>query len=165
MARTAAGATAHVNDAKPIISESITDSPVSRGARAQAPTVSVATAQLRESLRELLAATVREAFGIALDKVEELAGALEATAAHGGLTITALLGGTQAHLEGRHWFWGAATRAISSLSPGAKAALVLAMVLALILLPVTALLLLLALIVCVVLVSLRGRAAPTGSRT
>ncbi|WP_051342798.1 hypothetical protein [Pseudonocardia spinosispora] len=119
------------------------------------PDTTAAITELTESLRELLAATLRHTFGIALDKVEELASTFDRFAANGGITITALLGGASAHLEGRNRFWGAATRVLSSLGPGAKAALVLVLVLTLVLLPVTVLLVLLALIVCVVLISLR----------
>lgn len=118
--------------------------------------------ELRASLRELLAALVRRAFGIALDQVEELAEGLDAMVARGGPTVNALFGGALAHLEGRNRFWAAARRAVASLSAGQRAALVAILVLAVVLLPITVLLVLLALIVCSVLISL---ARPNGAKT
>jgi membrane associated rhomboid family serine protease len=106
--------------------------------------------ELKAKLRELLATLIERAFGVAMEKVEQLAKAFEDIAAHGGITFNALLGGARASLAGRSPVWGAIVAAVSSLSPGARAALIIALVLALILLPITVVLLLLALLVLAV---------------
>lgn len=64
------------------------------------------TDQLKASLRELLATVLKRAFGIALEKVEKLAGAFEDMAARGGFTLIALLGGARASPRGRNPVWG-----------------------------------------------------------
>jgi hypothetical protein len=115
------------------------------------------TAQLRESLRRLLAALLDRAFGIALDKVEQLSGAFDEIAARGGYKIGALFGGMRAAVSGRNPVWGAFTGAVSALSPGAKAALIAVLILALLLLPITVALLLLFLIIAAVVAVARSR--------
>ena len=115
------------------------------------------TAQLRESLRKLLAALLDRAFGIALDKVEELSQAFDEIAARGGYKIGALFGGVKAAVSGRNPVWGAITGAVSALSPGAKAALIAVLILALLLLPITVVLVLLFLIIAAIVVVVRSR--------
>jgi len=117
------------------------------------------TDQLRESLRELLAALLDRGFGIALDKVEQLSRTFDEIAARGGYKIGALFGGTHAALSGRNPVWGAITGAVSALSPGAKAAVIALLILALLLLPVTVVLVLLFLIVVAVVAVARSRTA------
>lgn len=117
------------------------------------------TDQLRESLRRLLAALLDRAFGIALDKVEQLSRAFDEIAARGGYKIGAVFGGMHAAASGRNPVWGAVTGAVSALSPGAKAAVIVALILALLLLPVTVVLVLLLLIVVAVVAVARSRTA------
>jgi hypothetical protein len=114
------------------------------------------TAQLRESLHRLLAALLDRAFGIALDKVEQLSGTFEEISARGGYKIGALFGGMKAAVSGRNPVWGAITGAVSALSPGAKAALIAVLILALLLLPITVVLILLFLIVAAVVAVARS---------
>lgn len=110
------------------------------------PHSSEATAELKAALRELLATVLERAFGVVLEKVEHLAKAFDDIAARGGLGLNALVGGVRARMSGRNAVWGAIKGAVASLSPGAKAALVIGLVLALLLLPLTVVLLLLVLI-------------------
>lgn len=114
------------------------------------------TEELKASLRKLLATLLDRAAGLALDKVGRLARSLDDIAARGGVGLNALLGGARAALEGHNPIWGAITGAVSALSPWAKAALIVALVLALLLLPVTVALLLLVLIVVVVVAAVRA---------
>jgi hypothetical protein len=114
--------------------------------------------ELRASLRTLLATLLDRAFGIALERVEGLAGWFDDVAAHGSLKVRALLGGARAALGGRNPIWGAVVGAVSGMSPAAKAALILALVLAVVLLPVTVVLLLLVLIVAAIVVAVRAAA-------
>jgi hypothetical protein len=111
------------------------------------PALADSLAELRESLRGLLAALLEKGYGIALAAVERMADGLDEMAARGGLQPGALLGGLTAKLTGGNPIVGALTGAFRALSPGAKALLVLALVLAVVLLPVTVVLLLLVLIV------------------
>jgi hypothetical protein len=112
--------------------------------------------ELRASLRTLLATLLERAFGLALERVEGLAGRLDDVAARGGVGINALLGGARAALGGRNPVWGALTGVWAGMGPAAKAALILALVLALVLLPVTVVLLLLVLIVAAVVAAVRA---------
>ncbi|MEN3271035.1 MAG: hypothetical protein V7646_7929 [Pseudonocardia sp.] len=112
--------------------------------------------ELKASLRKLLATLMDRAFGLALDKVEVLAGKLDEVAARGGLGLNALLGGVRASLQGRNPIWGAIKGAVAAMSPAAKAALIVALVLALLLLPLTVVLLLLVLIVVAVWAAVRA---------
>jgi hypothetical protein len=112
--------------------------------------------ELKASLRKLLATLMDRAFGLALDKVEVLAGKLDEVAARGGLGLNALLGGVRASLQGRNPIWGAIKGAVAAMSPEAKAALIVALVLALLLLPLTVVLLLLVLIVVAVWAAVRA---------
>jgi len=115
--------------------------------------------QLRESLRRLLAALLDRAFGVALDKLEELSQTFDEIAARGGYKIGALFGGLRAAVAGRNPVWGAITGAFAALSPGAKAAVIAVLILALLLLPVTVVLVLLFLIVVAVVAVARSRTA------
>jgi hypothetical protein len=115
------------------------------------------TEQLRASLRTLLATLIERGFGIALDKIEQLARTFDQIAARGGVTVHAVFGGARAALRGRSPVWGAIRGAFSALSPAAKAILTAALILALILLPVTVVLLLLSLIVIAIVVAIRAR--------
>jgi hypothetical protein len=117
------------------------------------------TDQLRESLRRLLATLLDRAFGIALDKVEQLARTFDEIAARGGYKIGALFGGARAAVSGHNPIWGAIEGAVAALSPGAKAALIIVLILALVLLPVTVVLVLLFLIVVAVVAVARTRSA------
>ncbi|HYH29973.1 MAG TPA: hypothetical protein VD903_06275 [Pseudonocardia sp.] len=112
--------------------------------------------ELRASLRRLLVTLLDRAFGIALDRVEDLARWLDDVAARGGVKMNALLGGARAALGGRNPAWGAVLGAVRAMSPAAKVALVAALVLALVLLPVTVVLLLLFLIVAAVVAAVRA---------
>jgi hypothetical protein len=112
--------------------------------------------ELKASLRKLLATLMDRAFGLALDKVEVLAGKLDEVAARGGLGLNALLGGVRASLQGRNPVWGAIKGAVAAMSPAAKAALIVALVLALLLLPLTVVLLLLVLIAVAVWAAVRA---------
>ncbi|MFD1531250.1 hypothetical protein [Pseudonocardia aurantiaca] len=115
------------------------------------------TEQLKASLRTLLATLIERGFGIALDKIEQLARTFDQIAARGGITLHAAFGGAQAALEGRSPVWGAIRGAFSALSPGTKAIVVAVLILALILLPVTVVLLLLSLIVIAIVLANRTR--------
>ena len=115
------------------------------------------TEHLKESLRKLLARLLDRGFGIALDKVEQLAQTLDDIAARGGYKIGALFGGARAAISGRNPIWGAITGAVAALSPAAKAAIIIALVLALLLLPVTVVLVLLFLIVVAIVAVVRAR--------
>jgi hypothetical protein len=111
---------------------------------------------LKASLRRLLATLLDRALGIALDKVETLARSFDEIAARGGVPVGALLGGLRAKLQGRSPIWGAIRGAFAALSPGVKALIIVALVLALLLLPVTVVLLLLALIVLAIWAAVRA---------
>ena len=115
-----------------------------------------ATAELKESLRRLLATLIDRAFGLALDAVEGLARWLDEVAARGGIPLNALLGGARAAYQGRSPIWGAVKGAVAAMSPAAKTALIVALVLAVLLLPLTIVLLLLALIVFAVWAAVRA---------
>ena len=104
-----------------------------------------AVEELRASLRTLLATLLDRAFGIALERVEDLGRWLDEMAAHGGVRLNALLGGARAAVAGRSPVWGAI-------------ALIVALVLAVLLLPVTVVLLLLFLIVAAVVAAVRASA-------
>ena len=112
--------------------------------------------ELKASLRRLLATLLDRALGIALDKVETLAGSFDEIAARGGVPINALLGGLRAKLQGRSAIWGAIKGAFGALSPQIKALLIIALVLALLLLPVTIVLLLLVLIAVAIWAAVRA---------
>jgi hypothetical protein len=114
------------------------------------PTKQALTEQLKASLREMLATLIDRAFGLALDTVEGLARRLDEVAARGGLPLNALLGGAKAVHGGRNPVWGAIRGTWAAMSPVAKVALIIALVLGVLLLPLTAVLLLLALIVVAV---------------
>jgi hypothetical protein len=100
---------------------------------------------------------LERAFGIALDKIEQLSRTLEDIEARGGYKIGAVFGGVRAAAGGRSPVWGAIKGAFSALSPGVKAAIIVVLVLALLLLPVTLVLLLLLLIVVAVIAIVRSR--------
>ncbi|WP_142097075.1 hypothetical protein [Pseudonocardia cypriaca] len=100
---------------------------------------------------------LERAFGVALDKVEQLSRSLDDIAARGGYKIGAVFGGVRAAAAGRNLVWGAVKGAFSALSPGAKAAIIVALVLALLLLPVTVVLLLLLLIVVAIVAVVQSR--------
>jgi hypothetical protein len=117
------------------------------------------TDQLKASLRELLATVLDRGFGIALEAVEQIARGLEETAARGGLKVGALFGGAQAAIAGGNPVWGAIKGAVAALSPGARAALIVALILAVLLLPVTVVLVLLALIVLAIIAVIKVRSA------
>jgi hypothetical protein len=97
------------------------------------------------------------AFGMALDKVEQLSGTLDDIAARGGYKIGAVFGGVRAAAAGRSPVWGAIKGGFSALSPGAKAAIIIVLVLALLLLPVTVVLLLLLLIAVAIVAVVQSR--------
>jgi hypothetical protein len=103
--------------------------------------------ELKASLRRLLATLLDRAFGIVLERVEDLAGWLDEVAAHGGVRMNALLGGARSAIGGRNPVWGAVVGGFRAMSPTAKVAVITALVLALVLLPVTVVLLLLSLII------------------
>lgn len=112
--------------------------------------------ELKASLRRLLATVLDTAFGLALDKVEDLARSLDDIALRGGPKVAALLGGVKAKLGGQNPVWGAIRGAFSAMSPMAKAALITVLVLALLLAPVTVVVLLLVLIVVAVVAAVRS---------
>ncbi|GAA4547286.1 hypothetical protein [Pseudonocardia xishanensis] len=112
--------------------------------------------ELKASLKELVRTLLRASVGIALEKVEGLAGSLDAMAASGGLVMGGVLGGVRAGLSGGNPIWGAIKGAVGALSPAVRVGLVLALVLALVLLPVTVVLLLLALIVLIVVAAAKA---------
>ena len=114
--------------------------------------------ELKASVRRLLATLLERAFGVALDRVEDVARWLDEVAAHGGVRVNALFGGLGASLGGRNPVWGAIVGGFRALSPAARVAVVAALVLALILLPVTVVLLLLFLIVAAVVAAVRASA-------
>ena len=113
--------------------------------------------QLKAALRELLATVLERAFGLALDKLEQLSGTLEDIEARGGYKIGAVFGGVRAAVAGKSPVWGAIKGAFSALSPGVKAAIIIALVLALLLLPVTVVLLLLLLIAVAIIAIVKSR--------
>lgn len=113
--------------------------------------------QLKAALRELLATVLERAFGLALDKLEQLSGTLEDIEARGGYKIGAVFGGVRAAVAGKSPVWGAIKGAFSALSPGVKAAIIIVLVLALLLLPVTVVLLLLLLIVVAIIAIVKSR--------
>jgi hypothetical protein len=117
------------------------------------------TERLNASLRELLAALLERGFGITLDALERLARKLDAVAARSGVKVNALLGAVRAALEGKSMVWGSIKGGFSALSPAAKAAVILGLVLAVLLLPVTVVLLLLALIIVAVIAAVKTRSA------
>jgi VIT1/CCC1 family predicted Fe2+/Mn2+ transporter len=96
------------------------------------------TEQLKSSLRRLLAALLERGFGIVLESVERLAGTFDEIAARGGVKVGALWGGARAGLSGRNPVWGAVKGAFSALSAPARAALIIALVLALLALAIIA---------------------------
>ena len=114
--------------------------------------------ELKASLRRLLATLLDRAFGIALERVEDLAGWLDEVAARGGIKMNALLGGVRSAIGGRNPVWGAVVGAFRGMSPATKVALVAALVLALLLLPVTVVLLLLFLIIAAIVAAVRASA-------
>jgi hypothetical protein len=122
------------------------------------PDQQAAVEELRASLRRLLAALLDRAFGIALERVEDLARWLDDVAAHGGIRVNALVGGIRAAVGGRNPVWGAVVGAVRGMSPAARVALIVALVLAVLLLPVTVVLLLLFLIVAAVVAAVRASA-------
>jgi hypothetical protein len=113
--------------------------------------------QLKAALRELLATVLERAFGMALDKLEQLSGTLEDIEARGGYKIGAVFGGVRAAVAGKSPVWGAIKGAFSALSPGVKAAIIIVLVLALLLLPVTVVLLLLLLIAVAIIAIVKSR--------
>jgi hypothetical protein len=120
------------------------------------------TQQIKANPRELLATLLERGFGIALQAVERLGHTLDEIAARSGVKVNALLGGARAAVAGRSPAWGAIKGAVSALSPGAKAAVIIVPVLALLLLPVTVALLallLLALIAVAVVAVVKTRSA------
>lgn len=112
--------------------------------------------QLKASMRKLLTALLERGFGLALEKVEDLALKFDRLAAQGGPKLGALLGGARAAMAGQNPIWGAIRGAVSAMSPATKALLVAVLVLAIVLLPVTAVLLLVALIVLAVVLAVRA---------
>lgn len=114
--------------------------------------------ELKASLRRLLATLLDRAFGIALERVEDLAGWLDEVAARGGFRLNALLGGVRSAIGGRNPVWGAIVGGFRALSPAARVALVAALALALVLLPVTVVVLLLFLIIGAVVAAVRASA-------
>jgi hypothetical protein len=114
--------------------------------------------ELKASLRRLLATLLDRAFGIALERVEDLAGWLDEVAARGGIRMNALLGGVRSTIGGRSPVWGAIVGGFRALSPTARVALIAAFVLALALLPVTVVLLLLSLIIAAIAAAVRASA-------
>jgi hypothetical protein len=76
-----------------------------------------AVEELRASLRTLLATLLDRAFGIALERVEDLARWLDEVAAHGGVRLNALLGGARAAIGGRSPVWGAIVGAVRGHEP------------------------------------------------
>jgi hypothetical protein len=127
-----------------------------RGGDSWGPDQQAAVEELRASLRRLLAALLDRAFGIALERVEDLARWLDDVAAHGGIRVNALVGGIRAAVGGRNPVWGAVVGAVRGMSPAARVALIVALVLAVLLLPVTVVLLLLFLIVAAVVAAVRA---------
>jgi hypothetical protein len=115
--------------------------------------------ELKASLRRLLTTLLERAFGIVLERVEDLAQWLDEVAARGGIRMNALIGGVRAALGGRNPVWGAVVGGFRAMSPALKVALIAALVLALLLLPVTVVLLLLFLIVAAIVVAVRASAA------
>ena len=117
------------------------------------------TDQLKAALRKLLATLLDRGFGIALEGVEQMARALEETAARGGVKLGAVLGGARAAMAGGNPIWGVVKGAFAAMSPGARAVVIVALVLAPLLLPVTVVLVLLALIVLAVIAVVKIRSA------
>jgi hypothetical protein len=115
--------------------------------------------ELKASLRRLLATLLDRAFGIALERVEDLAGWLDEVAARGGVRMNALLGGARAALGGRNPVWAAVRAGFRAMSPAVKVAVVAAFVLAVLLLPVTVVLLLLFLVVAAIVAAARAATA------
>ncbi|WP_297659450.1 hypothetical protein [Pseudonocardia sp.] len=107
----------------------------------------------------MLTALLERGFGLALEKVEDLALKFDRMAAQGGPKLGALLGGAREAMAGQNPIWGAIRGAVSAMSPATKALLVAVLVLAIVLLPVTAVLLLVALIVLAVVVAVRARSS------
>ncbi|WP_345605633.1 hypothetical protein [Pseudonocardia adelaidensis] len=126
------------------------------GGNGSAPDEQPPLEELKASLRRLLATVLDRAFGIALERVEDLAGWLDEVAARGGIRMNALLGGARAALGGRNPVWGAIVGGFRAMSPAARVALIAALVLALLLLPVTVVLLLLFLIIAAVVAAVRA---------
>jgi hypothetical protein len=114
--------------------------------------------ELKASLRRLLATLLERAFGIVLERVEDIAGWLDDVAARGGIRVNALFGGARAALGGRNPLWGAVVGGFRAMSPAVKVALIAALVLAVLLLPVTVVLLLLFLIVAAIVAAVRASA-------
>ncbi len=112
--------------------------------------------RLVADLRDLLAALLDKAFGLALDGIERFARFLDGVSARGGISVNAVLGGVRAAIGGHSTVWGAVRGAVSALSPAGRVALIAVLVLALLLLPVTVVLVLLALIVLAVVAVARS---------
>lgn len=100
-------------------------------------------AELRTAGERLLAAAVGRLAALACDKVDDLAAALERTAAEGGVGIGAALGAGKALARGGNVVWGAIKGGFAALGTAAKVLIGLVLVLA----PV---LLLVALVVAIV---------------
>jgi hypothetical protein len=128
------------------------------GGNGSGPDRQTPSEELRESLRRLLTTLLDRAFGIALDRVEDLAGWLDDVAARGGIRMNALLGGVRAGIGGRNPVWGAIVGGFRAMSPAAQVAVVAALVLAVLLLPLTVVLLLLVVIVAAVVAAARAAA-------
>ncbi len=112
-----------------------------------------------EALSDLLEAGLQWDVNV----VDRLVGRLREIAAGGGVggLPAAGLGAAVAALAGRNPIWAAIKGGFAALSPGAKVAVIIGLVLAALLLPVTVLLLLIAAIVIIVVVLMKTRSRPS----
>lgn len=112
--------------------------------------------RLRTSVGNLLVALVDAAAGVALSKVDDLAGALEDVTARGGAGLAAALGAGRAVLAGTSPVWGAITAGFRALGTLAKSLVIVGLALSPVLLVVLAVLLVLATLVLAIVLVVRA---------
>ena len=105
---------------------------------------------LVSSLERLAVAVIDKAAGLAVDKVDDVAGKLEDIASNGGVGLSAAFGAGTAMMAGKNPVIGAMKGAWSALGTGTKVAIVLGLVLLGLLSPVALVLVLLGLLVAAI---------------
>lgn len=112
--------------------------------------------RLKSSLQNLLAALIDRAAGVALSKIDDLAGSLEDVTARGGAGLAAALGAGKALLAGTNPIWGAIKAGFAALGTLAKTLLIVGLALSPVLLVVLAVLLVLAALVLAIVWAIRA---------
>ncbi|MBW0105302.1 hypothetical protein [Pseudonocardia sp. KRD291] len=112
--------------------------------------------RLKNSFQALLVAVVDKVAGVALSKVDDLAGSLEDVTARGGVGLAAALGAGKALLAGTNPVWGAVKAGFAALGTLAKTLVIVGLALSPVLLIVLALLLVVALLVLAIVLAIRA---------